>query len=474
MNDVFISYSTEDSSIAFRIYTDLSRSGICVFLYERDGENGVEFRNEIYSIIDNSHTICLIDSPSSRASRWVREECRYSMGLIDKTKPVKRIVPCIIEKPGDWFFNNEHFPNQSAIRGIDFSSLNYLDYKEKYVNSISQLCNNLNTVFTPWSGLPNERDFEKELSLFSVTDPNKEFLISDYRNFVLSTNSNSKTKLGRILNLLSDCERLGIQILTCHLALGAIYAENNDDNEALKVFRKVCQQFPQDARGWAALGGVLFYLQEYNESLYAINNALKIVEQFPDNDYLQRHKSEIIYNKVQILIQQKEYNQASILLNQYPNLFLTPEHLCAKIKLSIFTGNNNFSHLYKTLVRNYYDFRLNTKVLNTLIGELEFQLGRYYVSNNDYNSGLNHYKNACKIQGKNLQYTSNYFLLQFASKQLNKKELEHKLNTLDPKNSSDYYYYGLLYYLKNDFEAASKYYTKSGLSWNRYDELIEY
>ena len=475
MNDVFISYSTFDSKFAFRIYYDLVRSGLKVYLYERDGDFGIDFREEIYSEIANSEYVCLIDSPNSRNSQWVKEECLYAQELLNKSSRLKKIIPCLIEKNGDWFYQKEHYKNQTAVRGIDFSGFDYLDYKEKYKKSIALLCETLKTNFRPWSELPQDRDFEKEIALYNLSDHVKNFLINDYKNFYTASISNLETKLSRINNLIKDCSKYKVNIIVSQLAQGAIYVDYNQDVKALEVFKKLCEDFPHDARSWAAISGAQFFLSDYSASLNSIEKSIGIIKKSPDDKYLQDHLDEMIYNKIQLLLQLNQIQEASNTLLQFQSQTVRPEYLIAKIKLSILQNQPNLNLDYLKLKNNFYSFYLNSKILNRIIADLEFQLGRYFAEKSKLNIATEHYNLARTASPYNVQYHAEYFLLKKCLNLLNYDELNQILKSINFENQDELYYVGLLYFLNGNYLQSEELYNKSNKTvWGYYDKLIKY
>ncbi len=466
MNHVFISYSASDSIYAFRIYYDLCRSGLKVYIFEHNAEHGVDFEKEIRSMIDDSYAVCLIDSPNARKSQWVKRECGYARRSLADGK----IIPCIIEKKGEWFFKDLLFPGQTTLRGIDFSDYDYLDYKEKYRQAVSLLCKTLDTEYKSRTDLPQDRDFEKEMALLDLHDDVKSFFINDYKLFYFAVSVGSGTCESRIKNLIKDCERYNVCILSCYLALGAIYADNNEDEKASGVFEKACRDFPEDARSWAALSGAYFYLQRYRESLETIDESLKIIEKYPDNQYLQCHKEEVVYNKIQVLIRLEEFNPAYDCLSKYNLNPLRPEYLCAKIILSVKVGNMYDICDYNTLIKNYYCFNLNSGVLNRVIGDMECCLGRWCYTSSDVERSISHFNMARKAQPSNISYHAEYFLLKKSMGALPFREINRTLEFINPQNDIDYYYCGLIYFLAGRSGESEFYFNKSKVDKDKYPD----
>lgn len=474
MNDVFISYSTLDNKFAFRIYSDLLRSGLKVYLYERDGEIGVKFNEEISHIIQNSKHFCLIDSPNSRKSKWVKEEINIAYKKHSEDPGKFKFIPCFIESTKDsWFREDEHFPNQSSLRGIDFSCIDYLDYKEKYKKAINELCNECGSDFKPWSDSPRDKDFEKEIGS-NLTDEQREFLLNDYRNFVFFYSIKSKTSLVRIQNIIEDCEILKIKIISCYLAKGTILADNDEDKKAFEVYKQATIDFPYDARSWAALSASQFYLNNYEESLFSINNSIKIIEENKENDYLQRHYNEMIYNKIQILIELYYIDEAEFILNSLSSHEHLPEFLIAHIRITLIKNEFTIGNrLYRKLSENYYDFNLNSKHINLLIANIEYEIGKKLANIGNTLMAERHYNIATNANKKCIQYFGELVLLKVYNKSW---DLEGTLNeglNLHPISNNDLYFYGLLKFLNNELEAASYYFEQSKKAgWPYYNKLI--
>lgn len=476
MIDVFISYSSVDRRLAYRIYYDLMISGANVYLYEKTGENGVDFRSEIFAVLDGAKYFCLIDSPNSRKSEWVNKEIRYASDLIqNKRGLLRKIIPCIIDEKGDWFAENEHFNGHLLIRGIDFSGTDRLDYKERYRGSIELLCLTIGIEYTPRSTLPRDRDIEKEVAILDLPDEIKKFLISDYKNFYHSVANNSPTQFSRIESLIADCNILGIELMSCYLAQGSVFADCDDDRRALEVFTNATIKFPDDARSWAAQSGSLFYLSRHEESLHSLNKAISIIEENSENKYLQNNLSNLLINKIQLLIQLGRFKEARDILISSQLKYTTPEYLIAKIKISLLENQVFLGKEWITLKENYYFYALNSRYLNDLIADMEFCIGRHYTSIHNIHKAVIHYNEACKAMPNNIQYQAEFFLLQSCLNKLETEKLKKIEHTLTPKTDTDYYYMGLIHYLSGNSGLALEYYKKSNKShWRYYSFLVEF
>src|SRR5688572_21476004 len=94
---VFLSYAEEDATTARRIWLALKESGrLEVWGYLENGRIGVDFKDEFRAQIRRSRYFCLIDSPASRSSSWIREEC----SLARSGAAIMAI--CMVAPDGSW------------------------------------------------------------------------------------------------------------------------------------------------------------------------------------------------------------------------------------------------------------------------------------------------------------------------------------------------------------------------------------
>ncbi|MBS1595797.1 MAG: TIR domain-containing protein [Bacteroidetes bacterium] len=481
MNDVFISYSIKDSSIAFKIYNDLKRSGLKPYLYEKDGEDGKNFKAEIYDILNKVKYFCLIDSPNARKSEWIKLECEYINKLkkLQKRKNIKVAIPCIVHEPGPWFSKDELLTDHREIRWIDFSGLTSLDFLERYKHAINKLCPIFGVSYRPWSDIPRSRDFEKELAAFDLDADTREFLIRDYLNFTYCVNKSSSTTPERIRLLIRDFEATfdkknkPIKMISSYLAQGQILVDSNNDSEALSLYSKLINDFPDDARSWAALSGAQFYSDQYLEALISIDKAVEIVRAMPENTYNLIHLPELYFNKIQILLMLNKYEEVySILLELTEDIKRLPEFLVAEIKLAI--CQEYFpDEKYKYLVRYYYDFKVNSSYLNRIIADMEFYIGRYFNSIKDIIATDVHYTLTCEAVTDNLQYFAELALVKTARGSIEKSSILAKALKIKSNTKNDHYFYGLLQYLNGNLAEAIQYYKISEKEdWPYYDQLI--
>lgn len=465
---VFISYNSADSYYAFRIYYDLVRSGIKVYLYEKVEELGVNFEKEIYDAINQSSHFCLLDSSNSRNAEWVKKECKHASKLKERGKDIE-IIPCIIQEIGNWFYNNEHLEKQSHMRGVVFPPLtNHLDNNESYRSAIVKLCKSIGIEYIPWSEIPHKRDFEKELATLKITDETRLFFSNSYENLLFVNKANLKTQLIRAKAIHEECKYYQLRILALELALGDLLFNERKTEVALDVLNASISHFSDDIRPLYLVSLIYFQQRDYVRSLEYVEKALKIIKRSSNDSYLKTHQIEFLFNKLEILIALEKYEPAWNLLDSIQENKDRPEYLIAKVKLSLFS--NKFWLLdYEKLKRCYYHFESNPKRLNMQIADLEFYLGRKCIGE----ESLKHYRQARLLNFDCVNYHAEYFQVMFCLNQLKDSELKDSLIYLQPKSKEEHYYYGLILFLNNAQKEAIRYFKESSqLGWPFYDDLI--
>lgn len=87
-HDVFLSYSSPNSSEATQISRAVTDSGYKVFLAEKSIEPGLDFAEEIRRSLKGSREVWLLVSPSSIKSEWVTTEWGAAWALEKKIVPI--------------------------------------------------------------------------------------------------------------------------------------------------------------------------------------------------------------------------------------------------------------------------------------------------------------------------------------------------------------------------------------------------
>jgi len=87
-HDVFLSYSSVNSSEAAQMSRAVTDSGYKVFLAEKSIEPGLDFAEEIRRSLKGSREVWLLVSPSSIRSEWVTTEWGAAWALEKKIVPI--------------------------------------------------------------------------------------------------------------------------------------------------------------------------------------------------------------------------------------------------------------------------------------------------------------------------------------------------------------------------------------------------
>lgn len=476
-NDIFISYATANSAIANRIYYDLIRSGIKAWLYENDGEIGIDFRTEIFRKLEQTRYLCLIDSQYARNSNYVQEECIYFNNLItSEGNNQRKIIIILVENHYDWR-EKEIFHKQNDLRHIDLTNVDFYDSKERYKKSLDNLCEKCGMRYLEWSNIASERDLIKELSVNDkLDDSEKKTIVSDYQNFEKRYNQNSKKCIDRINIIINDCESLGIDAITPYLALGRIHADLYNHEKALLTFKSVTNKFPADARGWSALGAANFYLSQYDDALEAYKRSLEIINNQQKNQYLVAHKGEIIHNLIFTYIMLDDIKNARDCLSELESEFLNmPEIKIAEIKILFYENEIKYAlQLYEII-----DFLTTQKYLNPLqinlsLADICFQFSKYYASNKPLES-MKFLEKCQFLVPNNLEYQACLAHCYYYNEMIDKmSEIIQEGLKIIPNTDIEYYYYGLLKYCNNEICESKKFYKKSKLKhWPFYKYLIK-
>ena len=488
--NVFMSYTSGDNAIAMRIYNDLERSGLNVWRYEKDGEIGRDFIDEIDEMISKSESFILIDSSHARESNYVKDECKVGQELfINKSGNIQKFLVCLVEEKRITFTKDELFANHNRLRFINFSGYTYWDNNEIYLKGIQLLCKELGKDYTssPLS-IPSYRDFEKELSAVEISAlsdkgeniSEKEAILKDFESFLYRYRQKDPNSKKRIQFIIEASESLGLKLTTPYLSLGIIQSETNEFEDALATFKQVTKDFPDDPRGFASSGAMLFKLERYQEAYENYDKAIKIARIHKDNRYIQDHHSELIYNKIQVMVRLEKFNEAINEINNLsPGQKALPEIKIALIFIHLFQNNlSKAKELYDNLQLFYSPETVihNSSDLNFIFGDLEFQLGKIFAGSDNYNDAICHYENSIKYNSKSIRYFAELALLYHALPDIKKqnKTIEEGLK-LNPYNNTEIYFYGLLYYLQGNYSEARRLYDLSQMEkhgWEYYDKLI--
>lgn len=250
--DLFISYSSRDSAIAMRIFHDLTRHGLNVFLYEEKARIRKNFQDEIFQAIDHAKYFCLIDSTHARASKWVKEECQKAISHIEK----EQFIRSVVEPIGIWQDTNQLqgenqgvFEEINLIQAVKLFEFTFYDHDEVYDNCLLQIL----SIISPHAHIlrkeennslknPNEIDFERELANWKIKGRVKEMLLHDFHYVVSSGDINPELTEQRLNILLANMSNLGYSLSTTAFLT---FLEKNASilwvNENKEVLGQLCE-----------------------------------------------------------------------------------------------------------------------------------------------------------------------------------------------------------------------------------------
>ncbi|MBI5604969.1 MAG: TIR domain-containing protein, partial [Deltaproteobacteria bacterium] len=132
--DTFLSYSSRDQVFVNKLWEDLRQNGIKVWIDQDKLLPGDLFVEAIEKGLNESRTVCMVVSPESLRSNWVREEYLRAIDLCVRTEQQRKVIPLILKEaeiPG--FLSNRQwvdFSNESKysdnltylVKGIKYST----------------------------------------------------------------------------------------------------------------------------------------------------------------------------------------------------------------------------------------------------------------------------------------------------------------------------------------------------------------
>ena len=264
---VFLSYAEEDALVARRIHNALTRSEVTVWGYKEDGRVGVNFEEELTKKIRAARFFCLLDSAHSRSSDWIRRECQLSR----RSEAIMVVCSVEVDIPEDRWRSRELFEGHNQIRGIDFTNFDV---------GIHQLCKHLRVVYSSGSTLPRDQDLEAEVFRSNLTVDRAQQLLDLYRNF-REQYADTEFAEAQLRVVIKKCMLYGArEVISPSLALGVMLGELGRHRKAHNVFLRLTESHPRDPRTWAGLGGALYHLGLYEDSLRALERSKAAILSF--------------------------------------------------------------------------------------------------------------------------------------------------------------------------------------------------
>jgi tetratricopeptide (TPR) repeat protein len=272
----FLSYSWKDIPIVVRIYTDLVRSGLTIWRDEFSANYGKNYELEISNAFKKVNAILIMDSPNSRQSKYVQEECRL-LSDPEWTNSQKKIAVCLIDDLQKTRSFPEVFPRQNKIKHFDFSNQTLFDNERCYLTSIRDLCIFFDLEFNPLFSDSSEKDFEDEISHTQLKDHDRKILIDEYQLIQKRLYHAFPGTLERLELFLEDCSRVRAGVSSPQLQLAIESLKSGNLLKSKDVLDKYVKTFSDDPRGWRCYGTVLSELKIYEQALDAFNHALKLL-----------------------------------------------------------------------------------------------------------------------------------------------------------------------------------------------------
>ena len=293
---VFLSYAEEDATTARRVYLALERSGLVrAWGYKESGRPGVDFREEFEAQIKACQYFCLLDSPHSRASRWIAIECGLAL------QSSGQMVICRLADPGS---GGELFDGHDLRRAIDFANVE---------TGIRHLFTFLQITYNPWSPIPRDRDFEEEVFRAGLNVDRAQELFDLYREF-REHFADLEFAEALLRVIIRKCQAYGARdVVSPSLALGVIHADTGRHQNALRVFSDLSKTHATDPRAWAGLAGAYYYLNRYEPCLDALNRCVQVGMAHYREDAAAR-MAEIVHNIASVQILLERYDEAEAAL----------------------------------------------------------------------------------------------------------------------------------------------------------------
>jgi tetratricopeptide (TPR) repeat protein len=480
--DIFISYTSANSSMAYRIYGDIVKMGGIAYLYEKE-RTLTNFENEIVANINNAKLFCYLDSSSARNAAYVVWECEQAY-----KKHLHRemdFVVLLVEPEGAWRNSDGVFNEINKIRYLDLGLSKYnsnrdksYDFQEDYYNALRTICQKVSLDFV--MPVPNAKDFSNELNILNLHSLEQEILVNDFQVIQYRYGSKHANIESRLKFLMADCDLLKLQVISPGLLLGSILLQNGALQEAYSVYHKITTQFEDDPRGWVGCSRAAFHLKNHECSLQAIARAEELARKDKNNPKIFNHYSNIVHNKIKLLVMLNRFDEARATIESIKairkEILILPEFRILRLSIEIQSGNfRSLKEEYDALVQF---FRTNEPNRNDalILAELEYNIAKFYCSKEDFENAIVHFENAIAYDHHNIIYHSELALLYYAIGDQEEKiyMLSRNFENWSPEGEQDFYYFGLLKYLSGEFDEAKQLYLRSrALNFQYYDQLIQ-
>jgi tetratricopeptide (TPR) repeat protein len=349
MKKAFISYSWKDEAIALRLYRDIKRMNINIWLDRIDGEPTGDFKQEFLRRIRDCDFFIVIDSENYRYnSNWCYTELKACFGRIEEHQKVSMIV-CLANMPGKW--RNTDCIQDGAKQKL-YERLNTQKYfvlchngtydnERAYFVALESIQRVLGKESFTWDMFPEESDIIDELgaelkSHSEICDDDRESLKSAVRSIVLRRNQHRDiTK--HLQLLIDDCKEQNLFLFLPYWMYSIWLAEDRHagkfNQECFNNLKFLAAHFPKEPRVYRALGGISARLEQQKQAANYYLTALGLID-----DSQKTIRCEVLFNLGQVYMNLQRYNNAKKTFEEAFNLL-----------------GNNTDEINSTFVVSYYD-----------------------------------------------------------------------------------------------------------------------
>ena len=387
MKKAFISYSWKDEAIALRLYRDLKRQNICIWLDRIDGEPIGDFKEEFLRLINNCDFFIVIDSENYRyKSNWCETELRAYFDRVDTQQSVSMIV-CLAERPGEWraiesildISKQSIFERLNAQKYFVLSHEGTYDNERAYYVALESIQHILGKDSYSWDMFPEEADLIDELASELKTHPelcddDRESLMCSVRSIVLRRNQN-KDITKHLQLLIRDCEEMGISLFLPQWMYSIWLADNrhteNHYQECFNTLKSLSMRFPKEPRVYRALGGIAARLKQQQLAADYYKTALGLIDMSQKNI-----RYEVFCNLGQVYMNLKHYFQAKEAMKEA--LSIIEEDVDAFNSTLVVNYFECLIHLDKATEAGAFIIPMANKHLSS--SEIQCACGYYYLN----------------------------------------------------------------------------------------------
>lgn len=321
MKKVFISYSWKDEAITLRLYRDLKRQNISIWLDRIDGEPTGDFKQEFLRLIDGCNYFIVIDSENYRhKSHWCETELEECFSRIDQGQDVSMIV-CLAGEDKEWRIpesiadekKRALFERLNAQKYFLLTHAGTYDNERTYSSAVEFICKILGKDSLSWDTFPEEDDLIDELDdaikkQANVSDDGREALKCMMRSILLRRRQLLDVRQHFQL-LLSDCQSQGLNLFIIKWAYAIWLADGihqgRYDKDCLECLKALTKDFPHEARAFRGLGGIAAKMNQQILATDSFNKALELTASESSTI-----SYEVLCNLSQVYLNRKMYNAA--------------------------------------------------------------------------------------------------------------------------------------------------------------------